>query len=187
MSEKHLGDTMEVYIDDMLVKSKQAKDHVADLQDSIEVFKRFGVPSEIVGDNGSQFISDKTRQFCDEWNINLVTSTTRYPQANGQAPSDNKVIINGIKRRLKAVKGKWAEELLKKSIPTARYSLQTAEANKDELNYDLDTIKELRDNALIRMAAEQQIVARSFNKNVKAKVFKAGDWILRKVFQNTQE
>lgn len=37
------------------------------------------------------------------------------------------------------------------------------------------------------MAAQQQIVARSFNKNVKAKVFKVGDWVLRKVFQNTQE
>ncbi|XP_021721509.1 uncharacterized protein K02A2.6-like [Chenopodium quinoa] len=44
---------------------------------------RFDIPSEIVCDNGSQFISDKTRRFCDKWNIKLCTSTPRYPQANG--------------------------------------------------------------------------------------------------------
>ena len=32
---------------------------------------RFGVPSEIVCDNGSQFISERTRSFCREWNIEL--------------------------------------------------------------------------------------------------------------------
>uniref|UniRef100_A0A803MFA5 Reverse transcriptase domain-containing protein n=1 Tax=Chenopodium quinoa TaxID=63459 RepID=A0A803MFA5_CHEQI len=37
------------------------------------------------------------------------------------------------------------------------------------------------------MATYQQMVARSFNKNVKARIFKVGDWVLRKVFQNTRE
>ena len=45
---------------------------------------KFGIPSEIVCDNGSQFISERTRDFCSEWSINLVTSTPRYPQSNGQ-------------------------------------------------------------------------------------------------------
>ncbi|XP_074341966.1 uncharacterized protein LOC141679365 [Apium graveolens] len=35
----------------------------------------------------------------------------RYPQANGQAKSSNKIIINNLKRRLTTCKGKWAEEL----------------------------------------------------------------------------
>ncbi|XP_074356733.1 uncharacterized protein LOC141696499 [Apium graveolens] len=35
----------------------------------------------------------------------------RYPQANGQAESSNKIIINNIKRRLTSCKGKWVEEL----------------------------------------------------------------------------
>ena len=67
---------------------------------------RFGVPSEIVCDNGSQFISDRTRTFCQQWNISLITSTPRYPQSNGQAEASNKVI-----KRLVGVKGKWADEL----------------------------------------------------------------------------
>nr|XP_017250771.1 PREDICTED: uncharacterized protein LOC108221400 [Daucus carota subsp. sativus] len=72
---------------------------------------KFGVPSEIVCDNGSQFISDKTEAFCKKYNINLVKSTPRYPQANGQAESSNKIIINNLKKRLASCKGRWAEEL----------------------------------------------------------------------------
>uniref|UniRef100_A0A803LSA4 Tf2-1-like SH3-like domain-containing protein n=1 Tax=Chenopodium quinoa TaxID=63459 RepID=A0A803LSA4_CHEQI len=39
----------------------------------------------------------------------------------------------------------------------------------------------------MRMAAYQQEVARSFNKNVRVKIFKVGDWVLRKVYKNTRE
>uniref|UniRef100_A0A803M663 RNase H type-1 domain-containing protein n=1 Tax=Chenopodium quinoa TaxID=63459 RepID=A0A803M663_CHEQI len=59
--------------------------------------------------------------------------------------------------------------------------------NNIELSADLDTSEELRKAVYVRMAAQQQIFARSFNKNVKAKVFKVGDWVLRKVFQNTKD
>ncbi|KAJ9557119.1 hypothetical protein OSB04_011733 [Centaurea solstitialis] len=75
------------------------------------IIYRFGVPSEIMCDNGLQFISEKTRKFCDERGIRLITSTPRYPQSNGLAESSNKVIINSIRKRLKEAKGKWVEEL----------------------------------------------------------------------------
>ena len=72
---------------------------------------KFGIPSEILCDNGSQFISDKTEAFCRKYNINLIKSTPRYPQANGQAESSNKIVINNLKKRLTTHKGRWAEEL----------------------------------------------------------------------------
>ena len=72
---------------------------------------RFGVPKEIVTDNGSQFISFNFQDFCKEWGNQLSFSTPRYPQANGQAESMNKTVINIIKRRLKKAKGLWADEL----------------------------------------------------------------------------
>ena len=72
---------------------------------------RFGVPSEIICDNGSQSISNKTKRFCDEWNTKLLTSTPRYPQANGQAESSNKTVIDTLKKQLAAKKSKWAEAL----------------------------------------------------------------------------
>ncbi|XP_074327250.1 uncharacterized protein LOC141665168 [Apium graveolens] len=53
----------------------------------------------------------QTEAFYKRWNINLIKSTPRYPQANGQADSSNKIIINNLKRRLTMCKGKWDEEL----------------------------------------------------------------------------
>ena len=38
-------------------------------------------------------------------------STLAYPQGNGQAETINKVIVNGLKKRLDDVKGKLVEEL----------------------------------------------------------------------------
>lgn len=72
-------------------------------------------------------------------------------------------------------------------LDTTWYDLMTPEMNNVELANDLDTVEELRDNALIGMAAYRNIIAKSFNKNVKAKMFQVGDWVLRKTFQNTQE
>ncbi|XP_074346693.1 uncharacterized protein LOC141685498 [Apium graveolens] len=65
---------------------------------------KFGVPSEIICDNGSQFISILKM-------LNLIKSTPRYPQANGQAKLSNNIIINNLKKRLTSCKGKWAEKL----------------------------------------------------------------------------
>ncbi|KAK0593633.1 hypothetical protein LWI29_020599 [Acer saccharum] len=72
---------------------------------------RFGVPKEIVTDNGSQFISYDFKNFCDKYAIKLSFSTPRYPQANGQAESTNKTIVNTLKKRLEAEKSEWAEKL----------------------------------------------------------------------------
>ena len=60
-------------------------------------------------------------------------------------------------------------------VPTARYGLMTEERNQAELIHNLDTLEELREDAQMRMAAYQQEVARSFNKNVRVKAFKLGD------------
>ena len=38
-------------------------------------------------------------------------STPTYPQGNGQAEASNKVIVNGLKKRLDDAKGRWVEEL----------------------------------------------------------------------------
>ena len=38
-------------------------------------------------------------------------STLAYPQGNGQVETINKVIVNGLKKRLDDAKGIWVEEL----------------------------------------------------------------------------
>ena len=46
-----------------------------------------------------------------KWELRIDIFTPAYPQGNGQAEAINKVIINGIKKRLDDAKGKWVEEL----------------------------------------------------------------------------
>ena len=56
-------------------------------------------------------MSGNFKEFCRKWTIRLSPSTPRYPQGNGQAESSNKLIIDGIKKRLDLKKGHWADEL----------------------------------------------------------------------------
>ncbi|KFK26149.1 hypothetical protein AALP_AA8G210100 [Arabis alpina] len=72
---------------------------------------RHGLPFEIVTHNGSQFISNRFETFCAKWKIRLSKSTPRHPQGNGQAEAMNKMILDGLKKRLDAKKGRWADEL----------------------------------------------------------------------------
>ncbi|KAK9075696.1 hypothetical protein SSX86_004025 [Deinandra increscens subsp. villosa] len=76
-----------------------------------KIITRFGIPAEIICDNGSQFIGKRTTNFYASWGIKMITSTPIHPQANGQAESSNKIIINNLKKKLGSKKGKWAEEL----------------------------------------------------------------------------
>ena len=69
------------------------------------VICRFGVPKEIVTDNGSQFISFEFQDFYKEWNIKLNFSTPRYQQSNEQVESSNKTIIATLKKRLELANG----------------------------------------------------------------------------------
>ena len=58
-----------------------------------------------------QFIGTKVTKFLEELKIKRITSSPYHPSANGQAESTNKVIIQNLKKRLEAAKGKWPEEL----------------------------------------------------------------------------
>ena len=51
------------------------------------------------------------RRYCDELRITNRYSTPAYPQGNRQTKAVNKVLVNGLKKRLGDTKGKWVEEL----------------------------------------------------------------------------
>ena len=75
------------------------------------IVTRFGVPQTLISDNGLQFDSKTFRRYCYELGIANKYSTPAYPQGNGQAEAINKVIVNGLKKRLDDAKGRWVEEL----------------------------------------------------------------------------
>ena len=51
----------------------------------------------------------------------------------------------------------------------------------------LDLLKEKREEASQRVAKCQQRIMRYYNKNLRVRQFQAGDWVLRKVNQNTRD
>ena len=75
------------------------------------IVTRFEVPHALISDNGLQFDSKAFRNYCGELGITNRHSTFAYPQGNGQAETVNKVIVNGLKKKLDDAKGKWVEEL----------------------------------------------------------------------------
>ena len=75
------------------------------------IVTRFGVPNVLILDNGLQFDSKVFRKYCSDLGIKNKYSTPVYPQGNGQAEAVNKVIMNGLKKRLDDTKGRWVEEL----------------------------------------------------------------------------
>ncbi|XP_039687770.1 uncharacterized protein [Medicago truncatula] len=76
-----------------------------------KIICRFGLPKYIVTDNGTQFASSKVVNFCKQLGIETKFASVIHPQANGQAESANKMIINGVKKKLEEAKGLWAEQL----------------------------------------------------------------------------
>uniref|UniRef100_A0A2N9GJR4 RNase H type-1 domain-containing protein n=1 Tax=Fagus sylvatica TaxID=28930 RepID=A0A2N9GJR4_FAGSY len=145
-------------------------------------------------------------------------SSPGYPQSNGQAEVSNKIILNGIKRKLEAVKGKWVEELpsvlwthrtiirkstgktpfalafgveavipLEVGMSTTRTTEFVVETNEENLRKDLDLLEERRDLVVVRLASNQQRIKKENDKNIKPRVFRVEELVLRKVMTNTRK
>ena len=72
----------------------------------------FGILHTFITDNSLQFESKAFRRYCCDLGIKNSYSTLAYPSGNGQAEAVNKVIVNGLKKRLDDAKGKWVEKML---------------------------------------------------------------------------
>ncbi|GKV14784.1 hypothetical protein SLEP1_g25604 [Rubroshorea leprosula] len=75
------------------------------------IIYRYGIPNQIVADNGTQFNCSSFRDFCSSYGIKLQFTSVYHPESNGMVESVNKCILEGIKPRLEQHKAKWADEL----------------------------------------------------------------------------
>jgi len=64
-----------------------------------------------VTNNETHFASTSVVDLCTQLGIQTKFVSVIHPQANGQAEAANKVILNGIKKKLESAKGLWAEQL----------------------------------------------------------------------------
>ncbi|XP_055633639.1 uncharacterized protein K02A2.6-like [Toxorhynchites rutilus septentrionalis] len=63
-----------------------------------EIFARYGNPKTLVSDNGSQFVSARFKQFCEEAGITHLTIAPYHPQSNGQAERFVDTLKRGLKK-----------------------------------------------------------------------------------------
>jgi len=71
----------------------------------------FGIPRNLVFENGAQFASQQLGKLCYELGIKHIFTSVEHPQTNGKVESANKVLLRGLKRKLEKEKGTWMEEV----------------------------------------------------------------------------
>ena len=62
-----------------------------------ELIFRYGVPHNIITDNGSNFDSEEFRAFCTSQGTRVDYASVAHPQSNGQAERANVLILKGLK------------------------------------------------------------------------------------------
>ncbi|RDX65933.1 Retrovirus-related Pol polyprotein from transposon 17.6, partial [Mucuna pruriens] len=176
-----------------------------------KIICRFGLPAIIISDNGTQFASKITAEFCHELGIKQVFTSVEHPQTNGQAEAANKVILRGLRRRLEEAKGRWVlwsyhttphsstnetpfrlvfgiEAVIPVEIgePSARTEFFEPEANETELRANLDMVQEVREAAHIREFAIKARVAKLYNQRVIPRKFGPRDLVLRRIVHKAE-
>jgi hypothetical protein len=89
-----------------------------------EIMYRFGVPNNIIIDNGTQFTAREFKEFCSYLGIKINYASVSHPQSNNQVELSNNMILQGLKPRifhsLNPYAGKWVKEL-----PSVLWALRT--------------------------------------------------------------
>ncbi|XP_034215637.1 uncharacterized protein LOC117627591 [Prunus dulcis] len=91
------------------VKSTTSQEIITFIEE--QIIQRFGIPESITTDRRSSFISRDMLDMAEAFKFKLLQFTPYYAQANGQAESSNKVIINIIRKMLEKNPKQWHEKL----------------------------------------------------------------------------
>nr|GEW34634.1 reverse transcriptase domain-containing protein [Tanacetum cinerariifolium] len=71
----------------------------------------FGIPGEIISDNGKQFSDNPFKDWCDKLNITQRFASVKHSQSNRLVERANRNLGEGIKSRLGEGNKNWVEEL----------------------------------------------------------------------------
>ena len=176
------------------------------------IITRFGVPQSMVFDNGPQFDTVNLKTWLKDQGISYNFASVAYPQANGQVESFNKLISEGIRKKLTKSGGLWTDELtnvlwairttakgstgetpfflvygaeavlpIEMYEPTLRIMMYDEEANWELMKTALDFLPEQRGNAALRHEIYRLRMTRAYNKRVRVRPLKEGDFVLRKM------
>ena len=49
-----------------------------------QIFSRYGIPKEVISDNGPEFIGNACKKISKKWDFKHLTFSPVHPQSNGQ-------------------------------------------------------------------------------------------------------
>jgi transposase InsO family protein len=61
---------------------------------------RYGVPNNIITENGTNFTSGKFQEFAKNIGIKIKYASVAHPKSNGQVEKANGLVYAGLKKRL---------------------------------------------------------------------------------------
>ncbi|GJT48647.1 reverse transcriptase domain-containing protein [Tanacetum coccineum] len=76
-----------------------------------KIVYRFGLPGEIISDNGKQFRDNPFKDWCEKLCIHQCFASVKHPQANGLVERANRSLGEGIKAWLDERSKDWTKEL----------------------------------------------------------------------------
>jgi len=128
------------------------------------IIHRFGIPQTLTTDQSSSFMSHQFREFAESFRIKLLNSSPYYTQANGQAESSNKTLINLIKKKIEEHPKRW-HEVLSEALWAHRISKHGAtQVTPYELVYGQEAVLPIEINLqALRVARQNGLSAVDYN------------------------
>ncbi|GKV13754.1 hypothetical protein SLEP1_g24737 [Rubroshorea leprosula] len=142
-------------------------------------FANYGIPNQIVVDNGTQFNCSSFRDFCSSYGIKLQFTSVYHPESNGMVESVNKCILEGETPYHLAFDTE-AVIPVEIGVPSFRVTHFDEGRNGQLLRENLDLLAKVREEARLRTLVYKQKLANFYNKRVRPRTFKVGDLVLRK-------
>lgn len=97
------------------------------------LFAREGIPTQLVSDNGPQFVSHEFEQFLEQNGITHVKSSLYYPRANGEVERFNRVLKSCIQNAMIEGKRSLKEKILELLMAYRSTPHQTTGLSPSEL------------------------------------------------------
>ncbi|XP_052110324.1 uncharacterized protein LOC127741598 [Arachis duranensis] len=101
---------------------------------------KFGIPKVVIPDNRTQFADKKFGEFLFGLKIKQMFSSVEHPQTNSQVEATNKVILQGLRKRLDQKKGTWADELASVLWSYRTTPQSSTEETPCQLTYGVNTV-----------------------------------------------
>nr|GFA04620.1 reverse transcriptase domain-containing protein [Tanacetum cinerariifolium] len=126
---------------------------------------RFGIPGEIISDNGKQFANNPFKDWCDKLNITQHFVSVKHPQSNELVERANRSLGEVIRAEI--------------GMPTYRTTAVDVVNNDEELRLNLDLLEERRELVAMNEARSKSKMMKYYNSRVRGVAFKPGDFFYR--------